>query len=262
MFVVLVVVVTAVVAVAAAAQSRADRWNRGYQAVAHRFGGTCMNAGWFGRPSVRFRYGATHALLNTYKAGASHYTQVVINWPDPNLRLEVYAQPAPAGLPEHDPGSVREFFLRYFISGPDPDANLAFLSDGVRWQIERLRQVAGSDEVYVSVYRGRLLVRKRVLLRQYSDLEEFTQVALELYDQAMLTRSTGIEFVQEATARTIEDAVCRVCGDAIVTDMVFCRRCKTPHHLECWQYYGACAVYGCQETRWVAPRAAGPSASR
>lgn len=265
MFVVLVVLVTAVVAVGAAAQSRADGWNRGYQAVAQRFGGTCLSAGWFGRPSVRFRYGATHVLLNTYKVGPSKFTQVVINWPDPNLRCEVYPSPnsgAPSGDEDVHHAGVQDFFRRHIVSGPDSEANRTFLSDGVRWQIERLRRVCGTDEVYVSVYRGRLLVRKRTLLRLFSDLEELTQLSLELYDQAMLTRMTGIEFVNAHAAQTIQDATCRVCGDTIVTDMVFCRRCKTPHHLECWQYYGACAVYGCQETRWVAPRTAGPSPLR
>lgn len=264
MFVVLVVIVTAIVAVAAAAQSRADRWNRGYQAVAQRFGGTCLPAGWFGRPSVRLRYGATHALLNTYKMGATQYTQIVINWPDPKFRCEIYPSPQVPSARADDVSttSMQEFLRRNVVNGPDPEANRGFLSDGVRWQIERLRQFHTADEVYVSVYRGRLLVRKRAQLRRFPELEEFTQLALELYDQAMLTRSTGIEFVQGDVAHVIKDAVCRVCGDEIVTDMVFCRRCKTPHHLECWQYYGACAVYGCQETRWIAPRTAGPSPPR
>jgi hypothetical protein len=128
--------------------------------------------------------------------------------------------------------------------------------------MERLRQAHESRDVYVSVHRGRLLIRQRGLLRRFDELEEFTQLALELYDQAMLTRMTGIAFVDADQAQVIQEAVCRVCGDEIVTDMVFCRRCKTPHHLECWQYFGACAVYGCKETRWIAPRAAGPSQPR
>jgi hypothetical protein len=33
--------------------------------------------------------------------------------------------------------------------------------------------------------------------------------------------------------------------------MVLCRRCRTPHHHECWEYYGSCAIYGCLETRWL-----------
>ena len=42
-----------------------------------------------------------------------------------------------------------------------------------------------------------------------------------------------------------EEVVCQICGDSITVDVVFCRSCKTPHHQDCWQYYGGCSVYGC-----------------
>jgi hypothetical protein len=265
LFIVLVVLVSAVVVIAAAAQSSADSRNRSWQTLAQRFSGTCMPGGWFGRPSVRFRYGQTHALLNTCKFAGREYTQIVINWPDSEFRCEIYPNENIDSVID-ETGSMgvawEVFYLRYSINGPDPEANLSFLSDGVRLQIEQLRHMSPNRDVYVSVFRGRLLVRCQGLMRRFDELEEFTQRALELYDQAMLTRITGIEFVDADMAQVIKEAMCRVCGDEIVTDMVFCRRCKTPHHLECWQYYGACAVYGCQETRWIVPRAAGPSQSR
>jgi hypothetical protein len=266
LFVVLVALVTGVVALAAAAQSRADHWNRAWQTLAQRFGGVCMPAGWFGRPSVRFRYGTTHALINSFKQAGVDCVQVVINWPEPNFRCDIYPDLTAAASVLDETGGMGVawdvFHHRYTIVGPDPELVRAFLSDGVRWQIERLRQMGNNRDVYVSLHRGRMLIRKRGLLRRFDELQEFTELALELYDQAMLTRMTGIEFVAGDQAQIIAEAVCRVCGDEIVTDMVFCRRCKTPHHLECWQYYGACAVYGCQETRWIAPRAAGPHQSR
>ena len=72
----------------------------------------------------------------------------------------------------------------------------------------------------------------------------FTQVALELYDQAMLTRSAGIEFLGEESAQLVVEAICQVCGEDIGEDMVVCPRCKTPHHRDCWQYNGGCSIYG------------------
>ena len=44
-------------------------------------------------------------------------------------------------------------------------------------------------------------------------------------------------------------------GETITGDAVLCRRCKTPHHQDCWQYYGACSTYGCRETRYLRPGA-------
>jgi hypothetical protein len=84
-------------------------------------------------------------------------------------------------------------------------------------------------------------------------------LCLELFDQAMLTRSEGIEFVGSShEAQLIEDPICQVCGEVVAADMVFCRRCRTPHHLDCWQYNGSCSIYGCRETRYAVPTVARP----
>lgn len=260
----LLTVVAFLVAIASRAQARADRWNRAFQALAQRYGGACLPAGWFGRPSVRFQYGHTHVLVNTYSAGAGgQFTQLHINWPDPNLRLEVSPKWAVVqrrsmrGLLEVGLGS-EPFDSNYVVRTNDPAEMGNLLGEGVRWQIDRLRHFLGNDSIYVAIHRGRLLIRKYSLIRRFQDLDEFVQLGLGLFDQAMLTRTVGIDFVRESTVQLIDEAVCQICGDDIVTDMVFCRRCKTPHHLECWQYYGACSMYGCQESRYVVPRVAGP----
>ena len=38
---------------------------------------------------------------------------------------------------------------------------------------------------------------------------------------------------------------CQICGEAIREDHVRCSSCDTPHHEDCWQYYGECATFGC-----------------
>jgi len=43
--------------------------------------------------------------------------------------------------------------------------------------------------------------------------------------------------------------VCQVCGTTMEERVVFCAKCKTPHHEECWIYNGACSTYGCREIR-------------
>lgn len=42
---------------------------------------------------------------------------------------------------------------------------------------------------------------------------------------------------------------CQVCGAAMQERVVFCAKCKTPHHEECWYYNGSCSTYGCREIR-------------
>jgi hypothetical protein len=144
----------------------------------------------------------------------------------------------------------------YKMRTNDPLEVKNLLTHGVRFQIEELRRLFGNDDVYVAIQSGCLLIRKRVRIRVFEELEHITQQAIALYDQAMLTRSIGIEFLDHGSAQIINDATCQVCGDGIEEEMVVCCRCKTPHHQDCWQYYGACSTYGCQETRFCAPRAA------
>lgn len=46
-----------------------------------------------------------------------------------------------------------------------------------------------------------------------------------------------------------ESAACLVCGGSIaLKPHVRCTSCETPHHAECWDYNGGCAVYGCRST--------------
>ncbi len=46
-----------------------------------------------------------------------------------------------------------------------------------------------------------------------------------------------------------QQVVCQVCGDIIVdlskTKVAYCGNCNTPHHLDCWEYTGACSVFAC-----------------
>lgn len=40
-------------------------------------------------------------------------------------------------------------------------------------------------------------------------------------------------------------AHCPVCCGDLDLQVVFCARCATPHHGECWQFTGVCAIYAC-----------------
>ena len=45
--------------------------------------------------------------------------------------------------------------------------------------------------------------------------------------------------------RSMLDGRCPICAEALTEKVWTCPRCATPHHLECHDYAGACAVYGC-----------------
>ena len=47
-----------------------------------------------------------------------------------------------------------------------------------------------------------------------------------------------------------ENVRCPVCATNVDFDAVVCPRCSSPHHRECWEYVGGCAIFGCDEQRW------------
>jgi ribosomal protein L40E len=56
----------------------------------------------------------------------------------------------------------------------------------------------------------------------------------------------------EAEEKRPAELICGVCGQAIESDLVRCRKCRSPHHRDCWDYNGRCSTYGCQEGSWIA----------
>lgn len=57
----------------------------------------------------------------------------------------------------------------------------------------------------------------------------------------------GLEWLESEPAAASNSAgwTCQVCGEGIETDVVFCVRCHTPHHRDCWKYMGQCSTFGC-----------------
>jgi len=57
--------------------------------------------------------------------------------------------------------------------------------------------------------------------------------------------------MDQCTVLAIEDTTgaprCSCCGDVIGPDRptTVCPHCETPHHTECWRYFGGCTVYAC-----------------
>ena len=114
-----------------------------------------------------------------------------------------------------------------------------------------LSRIRPNGYLNVRFGQGSLLVEKLTRLEQPAELIAFVRHTMELFDQALLARTAGIEFVEHLDLQTLDDARCPVCGEEIVSDIVFCVSCRTPHHRDCWNYNGKCATYACGEIRAV-----------
>ena len=43
----------------------------------------------------------------------------------------------------------------------------------------------------------------------------------------------------------MSEALCQVCGEAVVDEKVYCSRCHAPHHRDCWEFNKGCSIFGC-----------------
>ncbi len=255
------IVVGVIVYTIAAVKSR----NRVWQQLATRYGGSYTGSG-FGYPSVRFTYADTAVLVDTSGTASQNrtiFTQIHFYWPDREFRLEVYPEGVFArlrkffGMEDLQIGAA-DFDPKYIISGSDPDEVRTFLSPHVRYAVQQLQALGSTNDIYVSLTGGHFLVKKQCPIDRYDPLQTFIDLALQLYEQALLTRAAGITFAKQQAAFSLDEAICRICGEPITHDAAICRRCKTPHHRECWQYYGACSTYGCGETKYVVAKKKSP----
>jgi hypothetical protein len=244
----------------------AARCAKACEALASRYRGMVHRTGWFGHPRVSFQYRTVGVLVGVFPHGSEPgqrgpLTQVQIGWPDASFSCLISHPPRPAHLTSHDGlthwhSGLREFDERYSVRTSDRSLMAGMMNQVVRHRIEQLRRLSRPGPLLVELNRGLLRISKWTALQRVPELFEFVGGSLELYDQMLLSATEGIEFLDGQIAQPLENVTCQVCGEEIIGDLVFCQRCKTPHHRECWLYAGRCSVFGCGEIHFQVPRQA------
>jgi hypothetical protein len=257
----LLIIAAVVVAVFAFQWMHSQALDELYRRVATRFGGNSSNGGVFGRPFLHFHHAGTFVRVDIHSTrgkSPTYYTQVHLAWPDLRARCEIYPERFTSrvgkmlGMADVEIGSP-EFDRDFIISGASPRDLRDLLTPQVQEAIYRLRRMQGNDYIYVSIGGGRLLVKKLGLIRSDAALIDYIEAVLDLYGCALGGAAAGIEIVGDSKLEPSE-VVCQICGETITHELVHCRRCKTPHHEDCWEYFGGCSTFGCGEKRHTAPK--------
>jgi hypothetical protein len=229
-----------------------------FRALAVMRGGEFHDYGFMGMPKVTFVHKAGRALLTVYESGQQppeFFLQLTILVPAGwEHRLEVYRQLfsdeeiALKGIEDLKIGDD-EFDPKYIIKSDSLDVAKDFFTAPVKQAVNEIRYMGDRDYVLVSINRERIMVRKAPLLESVDHLRPFVDAVCSMYDRLddMSTKEMGVE-LQESESE--EPPTCQVCG-AQVTDpanKVYCRRCHTPHHEDCWEFNKKCSTYACGET--------------
>jgi len=222
--------------------------------IARRFSGRLIPSDWFTPPQVWLQVRNCPAVLRFIKVGKSLHTQFSIAWPDARLRCEIVPQNVLAsvrkwlGTVDIEIGSP-QFDADYLITGNNPEAIRDLLNAEVQGLIVRLAAMSRFDfisrDVQVQWRGGFLTVTKPCPLSSYEALEQFVTLSAGLFAAAMDSGINGIEFVGEVQEPSATAAQCQVCGEPLKQDLVYCQACRTPHHRECWDYFGGCSTYAC-----------------
>lgn len=75
-----------------------------------------------------------------------------------------------------------------------------------------------------------------------------------------IRRETDSRIALQPLEYTLDRAACPVCLGPVSSNVVFCRRCGTPHHRDCFRYAGRCSIYACRGRQYR--RAPHPSRRR
>ena len=235
---------------------------RAYRALATRYRGKYENRGLSDPPTVSFTHGGSSVRIGLAPTMAGHTlgprTRVVARFRSGipfRLELAPVARPAP---PQAAKGTrpvrvgVPEFDCAFIVHANDADMARVFLSTVVRGALIKLQELNPPAGMLLSINPERLLVQ---VDRNLAVLSESLILAVEqslLIHDLLLSSVTsrigqGIDIIASGPSLPEEAGppTCKVCGDPILIPGVICVICRTPHHRDCWEFVGACSIYGC-----------------
>lgn len=199
---------------------------------------------------ISFAHRRQRASVTVYEAGWSAlYTQLTCTLP-PEWTHRIEVLPPEVESAGRDLERVTQTDA-YVVHSDAPAVARAFLDAPA---LERLRAMGDPPEAAVTVDASRIQVRVRGVLADIDRLRAFVEAALGLVDrvEAALLEAAGVSIVDVGAEAS--SPVCQVCGTAMApAETVLCRRCRTPHHAECWSYNGRCSTYACGKRRATGP---------
>lgn len=235
---------------------------RTFARVAEERSGRVLSPAPFELPRVGWVFRASQAVLSAVEAGDEGRrlaTQITYSMP-PGWRIRIEAFPQRLGA--DNPGLVAledlevgdpEFDPRFVVKSSDAEFPRQFFDRTTRRVVEDLRALGGTDQVLVSANSSRLMVRKPGVLPGSAELQLFTELTGQIFDRLMVfwQKQSGIELMDEPEDPAAEIR-CQICGTPIPGEnRVNCRKCRTPHHEDCWTFNEGCATYACGEKRFV-----------
>lgn len=230
---------------------------RALRSVAARWSGHAFDPGMLGQPHAELRIQGITARLQFTQEGKQAFTELTIHFPDPSLRLEVYPQTIfhqmrkLLGMQDIEVG-IESFDEAFIVQGNNPSLIRQYLTLESQHAIQALASFTFFHNLHLIIGGATLRLTKQTALHSEQDLSRFVTLFEALFTALLNTRTVGIEFLPATIPTARPNSHCQVCGEGLGGKIVHCASCRTPHHLDCWQYVGHCSVYACGEKRYRA----------
>jgi len=143
------------------------------------------------------------------------------------------------------------FEAAYIVRADDPHFARALLGPEARDLFEQGRRIGAGGRLRLNVDRLRLRIQKEEALASPRDLVSLVRVGLGMLERVRdaVESRAAVQFFDAAPPPDSKPN-CPVCGAGVADGRVACRRCRTPHHRECWDYARGCSMFACGETRF------------
>jgi hypothetical protein len=250
--IVVVFVLVAIVVVAfSLLQSGARR--RNLESVARKYGGTVTST-WLSETDLELNVDGVPAHLS-YHPGSknrSPFTRILFNATPPGrLRIVVdgfwESLKRAFGSEDLEIGDAA-FDQAFVIQGSPLNWVRATLDAETRTRICRLSALGsgflrGSSVSLEAGPTGVMVAVPRNLVGDGEALESFIGEAIALFRRLRESSEPGVRFL--SADQVVKDGRCPVCEHPFGGDVRSCDACATPHHADCWAYFGGCSTYAC-----------------
>ena len=203
----------------------------------------------WGIPSVGFELHGYSARLEFGEEGRD-FTRVSVRIPTSTAGRLIIVPESLGGqfhrlFGVHDIEIGDRRFDHAFIIQAQPEAVAHRVFDPAQREaaMAAVRRLAAHGRFMLRAERGSLEIQYHDLRLEAAPLLELVRSASELIPCLLSNPHTGIEYGESAELR---DGHCPICTTTLEEPLIRCRRCGAPHHRECWEYFGRCAVYACE----------------
>lgn len=250
-FAVIALFVIAIVVIYALIQSSTQKDN--LQNAIRKYGGR-LAGGWLSDTDAEMKVDGVPVTLGYFSGSKnrSAYTRMRFLWTPPG-RLRVAVEGFWASL-------TKAFGAEDIVVG-DPAFDGAYIVQGapVTWVREvlddetraRLNGIAGmaagflsSGGITLEAGPGGVMIGvARNFAGDAGRLERFVDESVGIFHRLRAPATAGIEIL--SAEESAAQGRCPVCDHPLGEKIRKCPACATPHHGDCWEYFGGCSTYAC-----------------